>query len=314
MFKLKVALVTNWHLQCGNAQYGRDLRNELEKEFDVGVFDEPAKANEADVVVINWHPSRVTVSPQMVQDLQSKGMKVIVILQNSNERGYYAQQGDPCLVANAVVSHQEMKTNIPNLVVIPHGIPVVDGLDVVFPDSRLRIGIAGFPYAWKRFDLTARVAQELGGVSLLIAPTHDMGDTTTPIQNIVARYPTAEVVRDWLPVDDVVRRLSSCTLNIFWYQHMPPDDLSGQSGSVRLGIAAKRPLIVSKHPKLSSIREYTDEVYVAETEEDVAALARQIFLDQKVGMWVRKPKRLLEDMGWDKTGLMYRELIKKVAA
>lgn len=312
MRELKVALISNWHLQCGNAQYGRDLAEELKKQFAFESFDDYRLVTDSSVVIFNWHPSRVTLPPQFVHDLHARGKKVIIILQNSYEGPYGASLNDPCRYADAVVAHQKMEGSNVQITTLPHGIPVVSDLREVSPT--LRIGIAGFPYAWKRFDITAKAAHLAGGRSLLIAPTHDMGDVNTPIQEIRKLYPTADIIRDWLSVEDVVRHLSSCTMNIFWFQHMPPDDLVGQSGSVRLGIAAKRPIIISEHPKLSSIREYADEVYVAKTEEQVCEYVVEIQKAISYGVSVRQPKRLLEDMGWDVVGRMYCDLVRKVAA
>ena len=308
---LKVAIISNWHEKCGNADYARDLRLELikEYEFEVVTFTKPEEATGQDVVVISWHPSRVVLSPQAVHDLHSRGTKVIVTLQNSFAGAYYASEHDPLLYADAVVAHQKMEGGNIEIKTIPVGIHLVDNLPE--PNGEVRVGIAGFPYAWKRFDVTASVAQVLGGRSMLIAPRHDMGDVDTPITEIYRAFPTADIERDFLPVDEVVRRLASCTMNVFWYQHMPPDDLAGQSGSVRMGVAAKRPMIISDHPKLASVAAYEDEVYVAAELPRVFEYAKEILSNIKQGLPVRRPKKLLEDMGWDKTGKMYVELIKR---
>lgn len=313
---MKIAVISNWHERCGNADYARDLRLELikEKEFEVITFTQPEEAigKGQDLVIVNWHPSRVNFPPGVVKDLHSNGTKIIAVLQNSFAGFYYASEEDPLRYVDAVVAHQKMSGNI-DITVIPVGIHLVDDL----PDATaamIRVGIAGFPYAWKRFDVTASVAQVLGGRSLLIAPTHDMGDTTAPITEVQKSFSTADVIRDFLPVDEVVRKLATCTMNVFWYQHMPPDDLCGQSGSVRMGVAAKRPLIVSAHPKLTSVAAYEDEVYVAAELPQVFEYAKEIWSNICKGLPVRRPKRILEDMGWDKTGKMYVELIKKVAA
>jgi hypothetical protein len=309
---MKVAIISNWHEKCGNADYARDLRLELikEKEFEVITFTTPEEATGQDVVVISWHPSRVQLPPSAMHRLHERGMKVIVVLQNSFVGYYDSTDHDPLRFADAIIAHQKMNGNVP-ITYIPLGIHVID--DLPEPSSELRVGIAGFPYAWKRFDVTASVAQTLGGRSMLIAPRHDMGDVETPITEIYRTFPTADIERDLLPVPEVIRRLATCTMNVFWYQHMPPDDLVGQSGSVRMGVAAKRPMIISDHPKLSSIAAYEDEVYVTAELAQVHEYAKEIWSNIRQGLPVRRPKRLLEDMGWDKTGKLYVDLIKKVA-
>ena len=102
------------------------------------------------------------------------------------------------------------------------------------------------------------------------------------------------------------------TLNVFWYQHMPPDDLVGQSGSVLMGVSAKRPMIVSKHPKLAHVAAYEDEIYVAESEMQVHDIARDIVDRLQHGLPVKRPNKIVEDMSWDGAGKRYCELIRTV--
>jgi hypothetical protein len=303
---VKVGLVSNWHERCGIAEYARNLQKELEKEFEVVVFTDPVRVEGVPITIINWHPARTQMPPTTLRLIQTRGIKVIVIFHNS-DTGYYEAKGDdPLLYADAVVSHHRMDGNI-NICYIPHGIPVVDQLRA--PGEETYIGIAGFPYAWKRFNVVAEAARRLNGRALLIAPVHDMGDTHSSVRNIQMGYPGAIVLRDWMSTEEVVRTLSGCTLNIFWYQHLPGDDNAGQSGSATFGVAAKRPLIVSRHRKLTHIAAYEDAVYVADTEAQVYEMAAEIVSNLKQGLPVKWPDRILKDMGWDVTGYKYRCLV-----
>ena len=312
---MKVALVSNWHQQCGNAAYARDLLPELQKEFEVLTFTDPWVVDGVQAAIVNWHPSRVQLPPTAVQQMKARGMKVIVILQNSFVGYYDSGAQDPLRFADAVVAHQHMSGNV-EIKMIPHGVPVVNELREI--SKELLIGIAGFPYAWKRFDLVAKVARSLGGRALMIAPTHDMGDVQTEIRNIQAGFPETIVVRDWLPVEEVVRQLSTCWFNICWYEHKPPDDLVGQSGSVRMAIASRRPLIVSTHPKLMTLYNYDDELYVVPTEPEVYTTAKEIavsLLAGKNGYYqdgLKVPRRIIDEMSWNTTGKMYRDLVKSL--
>ena len=306
---MRVSLVSNWHERCGVAEYARNLEKELGKQFEV-VREEKVYAAQGDVAVINWHPARLVLPPGDVRDLKARGLKTILIVHNSAD-SYMALENHPAHWADAVVAHQKMESNV-EITYIPFGIPEVDELRS--PGTETYIGIAGFPYAWKRFNLVADVAKRLGGKAVLIAPQHDMGDSTTPINDIQRIYPDASVLRHWMTQEEVVRTLSGCTLNIFWYQHMPPDDLQGQSGSVLMGVAAGRPMIVSKHPKLAHVAVYEDELYVVEKEEDVLPTAREIVEKLAAGEPVKMPGRIKKEMGWGTTGRIYGELIRKVAA
>jgi hypothetical protein len=307
---VKVGIVSNWNQVCGVAEYANCLRTELSKEFEVLPFDNPQQTVGMDVVVVNWHPAVTDLSPQAVTEMKSRGQKVIIVMHNSHEGYYCATEQHPTFYADATVTHQPM-TGTVHMVHIPFGIPVVEELRA--PGEVVYVGIAGFPYAWKRFNLVAEVARRLSGTALLIAPQHRAGDTTTPIGDIQRAYKNVVVLRDWLPMEEVVRSLSGCTLNVCWYQHMPPDDLVGQSGSVLLSVAARRPLIVSRHPKLAHVAKYEDEIYVAETEAEVHDMALGIVERLRHGLPVKMPNRILEEMGWPKSGERYRELIRSVA-
>jgi hypothetical protein len=146
-----------------------------------------------------------------------------------------------------------------------------------------------------------------------VAPKHPNGDTTTPISSIQQAYKNVVVLREFLPIEEVVRSLSGCTLNIFWYQHIAGDDNAGQSGSVLMGVAARRPMIVSRHRKLAHVAAYEDEIYVADTEEQVYELASEIVSRLKEGLPVKRPERIVDDMSWTGAGEKYRKLIRTVA-
>lgn len=305
----KVGIVSNWNANCGVAQYAMDLEAVLKKFFQVVRFTRMEEVTDVRVVLVNWHPATLTLQGVAVEQLKKQGVAVIVVLHNSNTGPLIVPLNDPLMLADAVVVHQKME-GTPKLVHIPFGIPVVDNLRA--PGAEVYVGIAGFPYAWKRFNLVAEVARRLNGTAVLVAPKHQAGDTETPIQDIQRGYRNVMVLRDWLPEEEVVRTLSGCTLNVFWYQHMPPDDLQGQSGSVLLGVAAGRPLIVSKHPKLAHVAQYEDEVYVVETEEQVHQVAAEIVSRLRAGQPVKRPRRILREMGWDRAGARYLELIRQV--
>lgn len=304
-----VGILTNQHPKCGNYLYAVELGNELSRWYAVSMDSEPDwfLKDGFDVVIVNWHPARVTVTKQMVEKWKSKGKKVILILQNSFDTEMAIGEQDILNAVDAVVAHEPMKLTGVRVEYIPHGIPIVTELRT---PTEPRIGTAGFPFPWKRFDVVAEAAKRFGVKCRMIAPRHEFYDSKEFIEGIKGHLGgLAEVTEEWLPVDEVVRRLSECTVNIFWYESKVVEDQLGQSGSVRMGIAARRPIIISQHRKLWTLFGYLDELYIAKTEEQVYEYVAEIL---KGKMLEKRPERLLQEQGWPATAEKYHELIERV--
>lgn len=309
--------MSNWDVQCGNAQYARDLLRELEKEFSViglpGWMKQVQESlpSDVDVVVINWHPTRVHIERDSVRWLHSLGKKVILIIQESTPEDILLKPGDILMEADAIVAHEKMsfvEEMQPNLHVIWHGIPEVKDLPAPYPDKW--IGVAGFPFPWKRFDVVAGVAKRCNARCRMVAPRSDQMDTDVYLNGIQGHLgPLADIHRGWREVDDVVRMLAECTVNIFWFGSLQREDQYGQSGSVRLGLAAKRPTIISTQKKLKTLFPYEDELYICPREEDVFKAVEEIFAAPDKA---KVPKRVLEDMGWSVVGKKYCDLLKEL--
>lgn len=308
-----VVLISNWDLQCGNAEYARDLQKELEKEFEVQAL--PGNMHEvrnrlaslSEIVVINWHPARVHVTVDDVRWMKKMGKKVILILQNSFRGPVDVRAGSMLLETDVVVGHEEMEfegTGV-RYQYIPHGIVEVQDLPAPYPTPC--IGTAGFPFPWKRFDVVAEAAKKFNVRCRMIAPRSDQLETDIFMEGIVGHLgPLANVYRSWLPSRQVVSMLAECWVNIFWFNSYSPEDQLGQSGSVRLGLAAKRPTIISTHRKLKTLFQYDDELYIAGREADVYKHLEEILAEPES---TKRPKRVVEEMGWSVVGRQYRELV-----
>ena len=312
----KVILISNWDLQCGNAEYARDLKKELEKEFEVTGL--PGNMNVvrssmtsfSETVIVNWHPTRVSINVDDVRWLKKMNKRVIIILQNSFRGPVDVRAGSMLLEADVVVGHEEMEfegTGV-RYQSIPHGIVEVEELPAIYPTPC--IGTAGFPFPWKRFDVVAEAAKKFNTRCRMIAPRSDQLDTDLFMEGIAGHIgPLANIYRSWLPAQQVVSMLAECWANIFWFTSYSPEDQLGQSGSVRLGIAARRPVIISTHRKLRTLFQYEDELYIAGREEDVYRHLETILAAPERA---KRPKRILEEMGWSVVGKQYRELVNSL--
>jgi glycosyltransferase involved in cell wall biosynthesis len=302
-----VWLLTNLHEKCGVAEYGRDLRDELAKYYRLVVDDSLEKV---DLVLVNWHNARLTVEPQHVRNWQRKGAKVVIILHNSFS-GIRIGSADKDILAtaDAVVAHEPMVFDVApkRFFYIKHGLPVVE----LYKKCEDMIGTAGFPFPWKRMELVADVAKRLGVKCLIIAPKHE--ETDTEMLDQIEKYmaPWVTIIREWLPKEKVVQLLSRCKLNIFWFQEKSLADQLGQSGSVLMGVAAGRPMILSNYRKFRVLlTEYREEFYVAPTREDIYYQAKDIFSLPETSL--RKPKLSRMQMSWPVIGEQYRTMIEEV--
>lgn len=293
----KVAVITNTHERCGIAEYGRNLIKELQKYYEL------CSSWDAEVLIVNWNRLRVPIEADTVRRWQLIGKKVIILHHDTHPT---RNEFDPKLQmfgANATVVHEPV---MGCWKYIPHGIVEVDNLPTW---SENTIGVAGFPFPWKRFDIAVAVAAKLDADLLMMAPAHEFYNPASEIEKWKNQLGSnLTVITDWLPVDEVVRKLASCTLTMFWFQSLNSDDECGQSGSALMGVSAKRPMIISSHRKLAQLHEYPQDFYIANTEHELMSIAEDI-LDGKL---CKVPKTIMKDMSWSQMGLKFKELIDEV--
>lgn len=305
---MKIAIVTNLDPACGNAEDARDLEKYI-GALGVKIWRTPSVTGtaDADVVIVNWHPAVVPFTAAGVRDLQARGKKVILLLQNSFDTPFIVEENDILKAANVVVAHEPMMGNV-NIVCIPVGVAVVESLRM--PLQKM-IGVAGFSFPWKRFDVAAQAAKENGAVLRMIAPPHATADTQTVVDQVRQILPPEqlEIIRAFLPVDDVVRLLSECTLTMFWFQSRDFEDTLGQTGSARMGVAAQRPMVISRHRKFKTMVSYEDDLYVADTEEQAKVIASMILQDPDRA---RKPVRLFMEQNWREAARKYVQIAREI--
>lgn len=307
-----VLIHTNMHERCGNAEYARDLERELKRWFTEVTRSDIAPVNfPCDVVIMNWHPARVGIPYETIKECRDQGKVVIIIWQNSLPTVWEA--GNALCAASAVVAHEPMEISNLKVHYIPHGIPILDVPEHT-TNGQLKIGTAGFPFLWKRNDVVAEAAKRFNAKLILFGPTNEHFDAMEHLRGIDGHLAgNTEIVQNWLPAEDIIKRLAECDVNIFWFQSKQEDDTHGQSGSVRLGIAARKPVIISHHRKFRTLMEYASELckelYVAWEEEDVYHFIEEILSDPAKA---RRPCKVLKDQGWPSTGKMYADLIEQL--
>lgn len=312
----RVAILSNLDEQCGNAAYGRILTSHLAQWFQVGMYDHATwgQAGAPDVVIINWHPARVHTSAQHVRALQDAGSKVVLLFQNSFDFDHHVEKGDILDVVDAIVAHEPMNLLVEGTAwehshkfnFIPHGIlelPKLPGYDgKIIPI----FGTAGFQFPWKRTDVLIKAAKHCQVQARIFCPPYPGFDRNREIDKWHLIYKNVDVDRNWLSEGQVIQALSEHVLNVFWFQSQSVEDQFGQTGSARMGLAARRPTIISRHRKFRTLFPYADELYIAETEEEVYAAASEILADP---YGAKRPDRLMREMGWSASAAKYKKLL-----
>jgi hypothetical protein len=104
------------------------------------------------------------------------------------------------------------------------------------------LGLFGFDFPWKGFDMAVRAASAAGWEVLVLSP--GMPEARQAELKAAHRDPSAvEVIDDYAPtIDSVVVSLRMCDASAFLYS----TGNSGTSSAIRAGIAARKPVIALK--------------------------------------------------------------------
>jgi len=342
---IRVGLVTNWQEACAVAEYANSLvMHTHDPEIQFKIITRPLsyehivnESRDVDVLHFNvawWLFDHIT--GEQWKSFRKRGKRVLITLHESYEPEIRSLGGlGPA--ADAIVVHEQPSDSIAwpeGFYYIPQGVRLVEGIkqfefgqcedhspdfeckDCNTKDARVRagkwkLGTLGFPFWWKNYQLTAKVARKLGlGFMFLMGkPKSDKIDLDAITREILDIHPEAEIVTGWQPYDYMVRRLSECVATVYPYNETAK--IFGVSAGVRMGIAAGRPIIISQHQQqFKDVRKYADEVYEVHSsklEEAVMGVLRDTRESCE-----RKPAVLLKDMSWTQCATKYVELYKKL--
>lgn len=328
---IRIAVINNTDVQCGNAQYGRDFVHFIQHFKGVDGVDTFAHCRDMlpafekhryGVAVVNWHPSRVEINVPLVHAMHGVGIKVMLLFQNSFDWEHRVGSDDLLAQCDAVVAHEPMQifydgVAAKNFHYVPHGIlPNNYRATEAGLQGSVYIGAGGWPFPWKRPDVLVKAAKHCGLHAWVFCPPYP--GFTWPVAQWVAAAGGDVVVNPitaWLEEVQVVEVLAKAKFNIAWYQSQSVEDQFGQTGSARFSIAARRPMIISRHRKFRTLlAEYPDEFYVADTEEEVYALAKQLSEDITAGKQVRVPMKCVIQQNWWRAAERYWGIIQEICS
>lgn len=298
--QIRVALVTSWNTRCGIAEYAINLvsstvgvRHEIIPEFSQVV----SRSQESEIVVLNCELGLFRTFPwHDLKTLRSQGKKILMILHNTTAGNNRSPLTDLC---DAVVVHEETTDGFWH---IPHGVPEFSR----WPSSYKKcLGMAGFPFNWKGFHPAAQAAAMVGLGFKAIMPRSDHVDVEPMVKVVKETVPDAEIITDYLPEHEVIRQLAECMIVAFPYM----GGATGISGAVRMGIAAQRPLVVTRDRQFRDLFKYEDEIYFVQ--DSLAETVKQAYNDFEMGC-ESIPCKVYEETRWSKVGEMYVDVYRRL--
>lgn len=305
---MKIGLLTTWNEKCGIAEYARNLvmyATTPDIEFVIygrEVWSWPTLIykiieDKIDIIHVNHEPGLFRwLDIGIIGNIKSRGIKVVLTYHTSNETNNHSNFTD---VFDRVVLHE--KTN-DGFVYIPEGIPVVELSPNVAREVTL--GTAGFPFPWKGFHAVAKASKLLDMGCVVVAPDSSHFDTQLMKQCVMDAQPNASYITLWLKEEEVIKTLSECYVNVFAYSGHP----QGISGAVRMGLAAARPLVLTRCRQFRDLYDYEDEIEFIQFpyEQDIAEGVRKVVKGNK------RPSRVLKDFSWINSGRKYVDVYRSV--
>lgn len=317
---MRVLLVTSDRDRCGIREWGRMLIPELEAlGVVVDEYPDPdymalerqlGKLAAYDLVHVNHHAAlHSSWTAERVALLQTFGVRVVVTqhdtfetLQVMLERGFPDFRCAGALVTHELVEGLEYdrEGRRSRVYYVQQGVP--DAPPATTPSARV-LGLFGFDFPHKNFDLAFRVAAEAGWAPLLISA----GITPERQAELRAIHPQAVIVDAYPPQEEVVARLASCTATAF----LATGGNSGTSATIRTGLAARRPLVAFKCRQFRDLYD-TDGIWWANGEEDLREFLEMVEDPAIQEVQTARIRRLADSLSWGLVARKYLDIYKVV--
>lgn len=268
---MRVLIVSSWNTQCGIAEHSAMLAEAVRAANpEISVFVSAEALDPAyeiawrsfDVVHLNHHDalhSRWGLSD--VAALRDRGIPVVVTYHDTRSGLPGAENSDKlkglAKLANATIVHEPV-ADVPEATYWRQGVPApaIDPLRYISPRAPYRVspdlrapgfkdypqqpvlGTVGFNFPWKNFDRLARETADLGWALIILSTNATREDG----RRWMAINPHCHVEIGHLKTPDIVEWLAGCDATAFPYECQN----NGTSGAVRLGIAARKPVLLFK--------------------------------------------------------------------
>lgn len=312
---MKIALVGNINDQCGIATYGEDLLKYATDDVEYWIISPQYSlenaikvANNCDAIHLNYYYGiQFNFS---LSDFCSSIQKPILLTNHATNR----PEEWFSLVKTVVVHEKPIADYHTKIIVVPHGIPEKN-----FPyqkPSGFTIAQAGFPFFWKNFWKTCEIANhvyEFGykiNVKLFMPDTHrwNVFPEINKCRNVINSDIPLSIEANWLEEDQLIYSLhkEASVISCYTEGSYYGNGHEGPSGSVRMAIAAKRPVVINGNaPQYHDIIGYNG-IYPVYKDED---LAQTVIQAHKNGGYAHQ---LIFDQSYVKICQIYRDLYKEI--
>jgi len=313
--KPKVVWITHWApggepafgspWRCGTAAYAESVLSRLMDDIDLMVlpiWTQPHEIANTDFDVLHLNFAEGAPKDLWMPYLVSASVKKVLTLHDTMPEGNRSLFTD---LFDAVIVNQRVEEQAPNFRYIPQfgiiEVPFVDRFDKTF-----RIGTHGWPLPYKMIPEICRAAVEIGDCELLFLMSESAHADVYQLCNSYSEILQGKVplilVADWLPPEEVVRQLQTCSIGVFGCSVAK----GGQSSSVMSAIAAHIPVVVNDNWLYADIRDYT---YVADF-NDPKKLAETMRLAHEERRIF--PTEFIEERGADKIARRHLNVYKEV--
>lgn len=311
---IKVGLITTWAPErCGVRTYGEELVRRAEADieytvlgrpFNASLFDRAADCDIVHILHVNALYPDITV--EFINRWKSLGKKTICTFNDSTSEN----RSVFTVAFDKVVVHQPTSDGFEYIF---HGIPVKE-LKPYSGEMKDYIGTSGFPIGFKNYPLAARLAKAVGMKLYAILPESSHANVSA-VAGEIQRYCPGSIIDTGFPShDEVLDKLSQCAFLLYPYAHTG----TGIGGSARMGMAAGRPVVISKVVRFADIladEKYAKEFYIIENPypcfETSISTVHQVINDLALGT-ARVPTKTVEDMNWDTVSKRYYKLYRDV--
>jgi glycosyltransferase involved in cell wall biosynthesis len=310
---MRVGLVTPWQTRCGLAEYAKNLV-ECSQGIDFKIVTWPLsfqhiveETEDVDIIHFNYSSGWFNdIGLDEWQKFRDRGQPNILTFHDSSEE--MVKKVVKLGLFDRIVVHTGTWNPYPKSV--RWIFQPIKNVDTTGIPVHSKIGTAGFPFPWKGFPKVAHAANQLGVKYFAIMSESDQVDAYQMKKVVTDICPNSEVVVGWLEYETIVKRLAQCAMNVFAYdlsyQQLP---MNGISAGVRFGLAARRPVIVSKCKMFEDLLDYPDEVYVAG--DVLGETIIQVFKDIADGC-VKLPNHFLEERSWEKGAEKYKNVYEEL--
>jgi glycosyltransferase involved in cell wall biosynthesis len=300
---MKVALITSWNERCGIAEYAKNLISNCPGvEFEIIPREVPIEVTRpiievSDIVQLNYEPGILGHWNKDV--IRSLNKPSVLTLHTSHDGN---NSSELTAAFTKVVVHEQTQEGFR---FIPMGIPKF--MDEHKVTVHFDVGSVGFPFPWKGFTELVLACKQINASCLIITPESRHCDAAGMKVYLLSLYNRVTILTEWFEQNEVISLLAGCKVTAFLYH----GGNYGISAANRLGLATGSKVLLTRNRQFRDLYDYEDEIQFVSNPPNVDEVANTLhhLLSDRVTM---KPKKVLEDFSWKKSGEMYTKLYEEI--